>query len=67
MSWSLAWRRRLPRSSLLFLLLAGTCSVAAFVLVRGEAATAGGGPAVAAGQQLTVLVAARDLSAAAAF
>jgi Flp pilus assembly protein CpaB len=53
-------RRRLPRSSILWFLLAFGCAALAFVLVRDLATRAGGAPVTAT---VSVVVAARDLQA----
>jgi len=55
-------RRRLPTSSKIFLTVAAACAIASFLLVRGDAARAGG-PLGASGPTVGVVVAARDLQA----
>ena len=58
----LSLRRKLPMSSKVFLSAAAACAVASFLLVRGDAARAGG-PSAASGPTVDVVVAARDLGA----
>jgi pilus assembly protein CpaB len=57
-------RRKLPTSSKVFLSLAAACAVASFLLVRGDAARAGGSLG-ASGPTVGVVVAAHDLQAGA--
>jgi Flp pilus assembly protein CpaB len=53
--------RKLPRSSKVFLSIAAACAVTSFLLVRGDAARAGGG--VDQGPTVDVVVASHDIDA----
>ncbi len=54
-------RRKLPRSSKVFLSIAAACAVSSFLLVRGDAARAGGG--IDPGPSVEVVVASHDVEA----
>jgi Flp pilus assembly protein CpaB len=58
-----SFRRKLPRSSKVFLSIAAACAVSSFLLVRGDAARAGGG--ADPGPSVDVVVASHDLDAGA--
>jgi len=59
-----SFRRKLPRSSKIFLSIAAACAIASFLLVRGDAARAGAAGA-ASGPIVDVVVASHDIQAGA--